>query len=61
MWCTTSEQENQKCKWLSQASLNRGLQPVLECITQTDKRECIKDERTDIVTVDVDHAYAART
>lgn len=62
-WCTTSDQEQQKCRWLAQASLNNALQPVLNCVQSPNKLSCledIKNDKADVVTADAHHGYIAR-
>ncbi|KAJ8971258.1 hypothetical protein NQ317_011617 [Molorchus minor] len=65
-WCTLNVTEQEKCKWLQQAALNVGLQPVIECV-QTEEEpndflSClndIKSEKADIAFVDVNYGYIA--
>lgn len=60
-WCTTSPQEQSKCQWLAQASLNQGLLPLLSCKEKSSKLDCIKavsQKEADIVTTD-QYAYIA--
>ncbi|KAJ8948396.1 hypothetical protein NQ314_008436 [Rhamnusium bicolor] len=63
-WCTLNEYEQQKCKWLQQAALNSGLQPVIECSqsNDTDTLSCLNDIRNgkaDIAFTDVNYGYIA--
>uniref|UniRef100_V5I8N4 Transferrin n=1 Tax=Anoplophora glabripennis TaxID=217634 RepID=V5I8N4_ANOGL len=63
-WCTLTNEEQQKCKWLQQAALNAGIQPVIECIQTADKDtlSClndIKEDRADITFTDVNYGYIA--
>lgn len=58
-WCTVSEEEQKKCEWLSTASINQGLVPIIKCVQKMDKLEClqeIKEKNVDIVDMD-DYGY----
>ncbi|GJQ72838.1 hypothetical protein Trydic_g1487 [Trypoxylus dichotomus] len=59
-----SEAEREKCKWLQQAGLNYGMQPVIECAPLKDKTLCINEiqaERADLtITSDNMMYYATR-
>nr|XP_022919639.1 transferrin-like [Onthophagus taurus] len=64
-WCTTSDNEQTKCKWLSQASINYGIQPVVECVQKSSELECLKaisnnNESADLITTSADLGYAAK-
>lgn len=62
-WCTTSDAEQQKCRWLAQASLNYAIQPVIECFQSPNRLACledIKDDKADVVTSDAHYGYIAR-
>jgi hypothetical protein len=61
-WCTYSDSEQEKCEWLSQAAMNWGIQPVVECRRSEgqDELSClddIKKETADIVVASSDYAY----
>ncbi|RZB39249.1 transferrin-like, partial [Asbolus verrucosus] len=61
-WCTYSDMEQEKCKWLSQAAMNWGIQPVVECKRSegTDELSClddIKKKYADVVVASSDYAY----
>ncbi|XP_044259528.1 transferrin-like [Tribolium madens] len=61
-WCTFSNVETEKCKWLSQAAVNWGIQPVVECIRSDgdDELSCLDDIKkgdADIVVASSDYAY----
>lgn len=51
-WCTVSDEEQTKCLWLKQASINQGVVPVIECVKSSGKRKCIESiaaNQSDIV------------
>ncbi|KAJ8921907.1 hypothetical protein NQ315_008540 [Exocentrus adspersus] len=63
-WCTLTSNEQQKCRWLQQAALNAGIQPVMECIqsADNDSLSClndIKEDKADIAFTDVNYGYIA--
>ncbi|CAH1116217.1 unnamed protein product [Phaedon cochleariae] len=63
-WCTMNENEQQKCRWLRQATLNAGLQPVIECVQTSENNtisclSTIQSEEADIVFTDVNYGYIA--
>lgn len=61
-WCTYNDQSLQKCRWLSQAALNRGIQPVISCAeTEGNELSClddIKKQTADVTVASSDYAYA---
>lgn len=61
-WCTISDNEQEKCKWLSTASINQGFLPVIQCVESKSKLECLKNAEQN-ATVDVvvleDYGYIA--
>ena len=63
-WCTVSVEEHQKCKWLSQVSLNYGIQPVLTCSeSKGSKDECIQsisNKGSDIAVIESNYGYKAK-
>lgn len=61
--CTKSADEYEKCKWLAQASLNRGLEPVIRCIKRTSELECLNDiqnKNADVTTSSANFGYIAK-
>lgn len=61
-WCTYSDLEQKKCEWLSQAAVNWGIQPIVECVRSEGDNELsclddIKKEKSDIVVASSDYAY----
>lgn len=65
-WCTYTNESLQKCQWLSQAALNRGIQPAFNCrITEGhDELACLDDIKkleSDITVASSDYAYASLT
>ncbi|GLV43632.1 Transferrin 3 [Carabus blaptoides fortunei] len=62
-WCTVSEEENQKCKWLGLASDIAGIVPEMECVQAQNVYDClnkIKDEQADLISIDSRLGYLAR-
>lgn len=62
-WCTFSAEEKQKCQWLAQAALNRGIQPVVACVESSDQLECIDDvqnKKADLLTIDANYGFVAK-
>lgn len=62
-WCTKSSEEYVKCEWLAQASLNRGLQPVIRCIQSSSELECLTDiqnKKADVITSSANLGYIAK-
>lgn len=60
--CVTSSEEERKCKWLQQAALNYGIQPVIDCVNKNSKMECLKalqNKIADIAVVDANMMYTA--
>ncbi|GJQ72839.1 hypothetical protein Trydic_g1488 [Trypoxylus dichotomus] len=58
--CVASEEEEKKCKWLQQAALNYGIQPVIDCVTKSSKLECLKaiqNTMADITVVNSNMTY----
>ncbi|KAK9718538.1 Transferrin [Popillia japonica] len=51
--CVISAEEEKKCKWLQQAALNYGIQPVIDCVTKTNKLECLKAIQNNMADVTV--------
>ncbi|XP_054983193.1 melanotransferrin isoform X2 [Sorex araneus] len=61
-WCTTSEAEQQKCSDMSQAFLEAGLEPPLECVQATSADHCVQliaAEEADAITLDGGAIYEA--
>ncbi|KYB29543.1 Transferrin-like Protein [Tribolium castaneum] len=61
-WCTYSDLETKKCKWLRQAAVNWGIQPVVECVQSEgdDELSCLDDLKkgsADIVVASSNYAY----
>lgn len=55
--------EQEKCKWLLQAAVNRGIQPVVQCVQSIDKLGCLEDienGKADVVTVEAEYGYVAK-
>lgn len=50
-WCVSSDIEDQKCRWLREASFVYGIEPVISCIQESNRISCleaIRDQRADI-------------
>ncbi|XP_052014999.1 melanotransferrin [Apodemus sylvaticus] len=61
-WCTISDPEQQKCRDMSQAFREAGLQPPLLCVQGTSTDHCvqlIKDRKADAITLDGGAIYEA--
>lgn len=61
-WCTVSNEEQNKCHWLRQASLNAGLSPLIECTQAKDHNMCLADVASgsaDITFSDADYGYTS--
>ncbi|XP_030768227.1 transferrin-like isoform X2 [Sitophilus oryzae] len=64
-WSVTNEAELNKCWWLQQASVNTGLQPVIDCAQSSDSdtvsnMDNIRSGVGDIAFVDAAYGYIAR-
>uniref|UniRef100_A0A182QXI1 Transferrin-like domain-containing protein n=1 Tax=Anopheles farauti TaxID=69004 RepID=A0A182QXI1_9DIPT len=63
-WCTTSIEEQDKCKVLASAGLTSGVYPLLECNNPTTSRiSCLREissERADFAGIDSNYGYLAR-
>ncbi|KAK5649218.1 hypothetical protein RI129_000247 [Pyrocoelia pectoralis] len=62
-WCTVSNAEQEKCKWLAQASANLAIQPTIKCIQSHNTFACLEDIKTDkvdVVSSDAHFGYIAR-
>lgn len=60
-WCTTSQDEQEKCNFLSTASINQGYTPIINCIKVENKLKCleeIRNDKADVVNID-DYGYIA--
>ncbi|KAL2730813.1 transferrin-like isoform X1 [Vespula squamosa] len=50
-WCVSSNIEDQKCRWLREASFVYGIEPVISCVQESSRISCleaIRDQRADI-------------
>ncbi|XP_055593629.1 transferrin-like [Uranotaenia lowii] len=63
-WCTTSLEENEKCKVLRAAALTSGITPLIECPDPTTSRMAclneISSNRADFTGIDSNYGYLAR-
>lgn len=62
-WCSLSESEARKCKWLSAAAQTHGLRPAVNCVTADSTWGCwakVQDGTASVVTVDTEYGYIAR-
>lgn len=62
-WCTVSAEEKQKCLWLSQAALNRAIQPVVKCVESVSQLECInnvRNNKADLLTIDANYGFIGK-
>lgn len=62
-WCTISDQEQEKCKWLARTALYAGISPEIACIPGNNIYDClkkIKENNADIMAIDSNYGYLAR-
>lgn len=57
----TSAEEEQKCKWLQQAALNYGIQPVIDCVSKESNVECLKALKNKVADVAVSDSNVTYT
>lgn len=63
-WCTIGDLETNKCTWVAKAARNLGVEPSISCIRSNSTFECFRDiaeDRADIITIDSNYGYLART
>lgn len=63
-WCTIGDLETNKCTWVAKAARALGVEPSISCIKSNSTFECFRDiaeNRTDIITIDSNYGYLART
>ncbi|XP_065211083.1 transferrin-like isoform X2 [Planococcus citri] len=61
-WCTTTEEENEKCTWLAQAVTAQDFEPRLTCVPTSSMWSCfdlIRKKGADIIAIDNDYAFTA--
>lgn len=62
-WCTIGEKEQQKCEWVSKASMIAGVEPQISCIVGTNIYDClnkIQTKNADVIAIDSNYGYLAR-
>ncbi|XP_066156182.1 transferrin-like isoform X2 [Euwallacea fornicatus] len=64
-WSVTSDIEQNKCRWLRQASVTHGLYPVINCVKSTDNDtvsslDNLENGSADIAFIDANFGYIAR-
>ncbi|XP_066263060.1 transferrin-like isoform X2 [Euwallacea similis] len=64
-WSVTSNVEENKCRWLRQASVTHGLYPVVNCVKSTDNDtvsslDNLENGSADIAFIDASFGYIAR-
>ncbi|XP_035735120.1 transferrin-like isoform X1 [Vespa mandarinia] len=50
-WCVSTNIEDQKCRWLREASFVYGIEPIISCVQESNRSSCLKairDQRADI-------------
>lgn len=63
-WCTIGDLETNKCRWVAKAARALDVQPNISCIKSNSTFECFRDiaeDRADIITIDSNYGYLART
>lgn len=45
-WCVTSSLEAEKCKWLSFSAQSHGLEPLIKCVQETNRQNCMESVKT---------------
>lgn len=63
-WCTIGDLETNKCKWVAKAAKALGVAPSISCVNSTSTFQCfreIEENRADIITIDSNYGYIART
>jgi len=63
-WCTIGDLETNKCKWVAKAAKALGVAPSISCINSTSTFQCFRDieeNRTDIIVIDSNYGFLART
>ncbi|XP_012287691.1 transferrin-like [Orussus abietinus] len=62
-WCTISELENNKCKWVSQAAVLHGIEPRISCVKKNSSLGCfreIQEKRAEIIAIDSNYGSIVR-
>ncbi|CAD1475639.1 unnamed protein product, partial [Heterotrigona itama] len=62
-WCVASNLEENKCRWLREASIVYGVEPAISCIQELTRADCLKaveTERADIFVARPDELLDAR-
>lgn len=63
-WCTINDLETEKCKWMSRAAMALGVEPKISCVQTNSTFQCfreISEQRADIIVIDSNYGYLART
>lgn len=62
-WCVVSNLEENKCRWLREASIVYGVEPAISCIQELTRADCLKalkTERADIFIAKPEELFQAR-
>ncbi|KAK1120049.1 hypothetical protein K0M31_012778 [Melipona bicolor] len=62
-WCVASNLEENKCRWLREASIVYGVEPAISCIQELTRAGClkaVKTERADIFVARPEELFEAR-
>lgn len=62
-WCVTTNLEVEKCNWLSYAANSYGIEPLIECVQELNRKNClesVKNKRSDIFVVNSSKEYEAK-
>ncbi|XP_015122741.1 transferrin [Diachasma alloeum] len=63
-WCTISPQETGKCRWVAKEALLLGIEPKFTCVETNSTFDCLRTiskNLADIITIDSNYGYLART
>ncbi|XP_043462927.1 uncharacterized protein LOC122498976 [Leptopilina heterotoma] len=47
-WCVTTNLEAEKCKWISFAAQSHGLEPLIKCVQETSRENCMESVKNGI-------------
>jgi hypothetical protein len=63
-WCTITDMETNKCKWVARAAMALGVAPKISCLKSESTFQCFRDiaeNRADIIAIDSNYGHMART
>lgn len=62
-WCVTTNLEAEKCKWISFAAQSHGLEPLIKCVQETNRENCmesVKNGKSDIFAIEKSEGVEAK-